>query len=110
MKKKTKPMRSTSIDKLKDKIFGEIGTPDRDKYEFNLRMDLLGYAIQMARKHRGLTQGELGEIVGVKKAQISKLEKSAKNTTIETILKVFGALRAKITFNIDLEPRKAKAA
>jgi HTH-type transcriptional regulator/antitoxin HipB len=39
----------------------------------------------------------------VKKAQISKLESSANSATIDTILKVFKALNAKINFNVKLE-------
>jgi DNA-binding XRE family transcriptional regulator len=97
-------------EELVDRFIGKIGTPRRDKYEFELRMDVLGDAIRSARKQRNLTQEQLGALVGVQKAHISKLERSAKNTTLDTILKIFNALNATITFNIDLHTTKRRKA
>lgn len=48
--------------------------------------------IKTARQERNLTQEQLAEFVGVQKAQISQLERSANSATIDTILKVFKAL------------------
>ncbi|WP_420458205.1 helix-turn-helix domain-containing protein [Neolewinella sp.] len=59
--------------------------------------------IKSARKHRKLTQAQLGDLVGVQKAQISKLERNAKNVTVETILKVFRALKANVRFSVELD-------
>jgi HTH-type transcriptional regulator / antitoxin HipB len=53
-----------------------------------------------------LTQEELGELVGVKKAQISKIENSTTDARLTTILKVFEALGAKVNFNVELNNRK----
>jgi transcriptional regulator with XRE-family HTH domain len=58
--------------------------------------------IQTARKERNLTQEQLGQLIGVKKAQISRLENNTSNVTIETILKVFNALEAKVNFNVQM--------
>ncbi len=66
--------------------------------------------IQMARKERNLTQQQLGELIGVKKAQISRLENNTGNITIETILKVFNALEAKVNFNIKLLNQRVNIA
>ncbi|WP_407918767.1 helix-turn-helix domain-containing protein [Ekhidna lutea] len=38
----------------------------------------------------------------MKKAQISRLENNTGNVTIETILKVFNALEAKVNFNVKM--------
>jgi HTH-type transcriptional regulator / antitoxin HipB len=65
-------------------------------------MDLLGNMIKQARKERNLTQSQLGELIGVQKSQISRIENNAKNVTIDTILRVFGALKTKVNFNIEL--------
>jgi transcriptional regulator with XRE-family HTH domain len=62
----------------------------------------LGEAIKQARQERHLTQQQLGDLVGVQKAQISKIENSVKNARLETILKVFDALGAKVIFNVEL--------
>lgn len=95
-------MKTVSLEELTDKYIGEIGTPRRDAFENELRLDLIGEAIKQARKERHLTQEELGKLVGVKKAQISKLENSLTDARFETIIKVFKALNAKIIFNVEL--------
>lgn len=96
-------MKSLSLSEMKDKYIGKIDTGEREKYEYELRMDILGRMIKTARQERNLTQEQLGELVGVKKSQISKLESSANSATIETIIKVFKALKAEINFNVTIE-------
>jgi HTH-type transcriptional regulator/antitoxin HipB len=93
-------LRIYTLDEAKDKHLGEIGTDKRDKYEYELRLDLLGEMIKQARQERHLSQ--LGEMIGVQKSQISRIENNAKNVTIETILRVFRALKAKVNFNVEL--------
>jgi HTH-type transcriptional regulator / antitoxin HipB len=95
-------MKTYSLDEVKDRYIGVKGTPEREEFEFELQLDILGEMIKSARKERNLTQEELGELVGVQKSQISKLEKNASNVTIHTILKVFTALRAKVNFKVSL--------
>jgi len=98
-------MKSYSLAEIKDKYVGKKGTVVRDQYEYELRMDVLGQMIKTARQERNLTQEQLGELIGVQKAQISKLESSANSATIDTILKVFKALKADIHFNVTLEKK-----
>lgn len=100
---KTKDIKTYSLSEMKDKYIGIIGTPDRDTYEYELSMDVLGKMIKIARQERNLTQEQLGKIVGVQKAQISKLESSANSARIDTIIKVFKALKAEINFNVKME-------
>lgn len=96
-------IKSYSLDEMKDEFIGKKGTKERDEYEYELRMDVLGKMIKTARQERNLTQEQLGELVGVQKSQISKLESSANSATIDTILKVFKALKAEINFNVKIE-------
>jgi len=98
----TTKIKTYTFDQLKDKHLGKVGTEKRDKYEYELRLDLLGEMIKRTRKERHLTQSELGEMIGVQKSQISRIENNAKNVTIETILRVFKALKAKVNFNVEL--------
>ena len=70
-------MKSYSLEDMKNKYVGKLGTKQRDQYEYELRMDVLGRMIKQARQERNLTQEQLGELVGVQRAQISKLESSA---------------------------------
>jgi DNA-binding XRE family transcriptional regulator len=99
----TKELKTYTLAEMKDKYIGKVGTKDRDEYEYELGMDVLGKMIKTARQERNLTQEELGRLIGVQKAQISKLESSANSATIDTILKVFKALKAEINFNVKLE-------
>jgi HTH-type transcriptional regulator/antitoxin HipB len=96
-------MKTYTLEEIKDEIIGKIGTKERDEYEYELKMDVIGRMIKQARKERKLTQEELGEIVGVKKSQISKLENNANSATIDTIVRVFKALKAEINFKVKLE-------
>ncbi|MFZ4800225.1 MAG: helix-turn-helix domain-containing protein [Bacteroidia bacterium] len=98
-------IKSYSLAEMKDKYIGKPGTEDRDQYEYELRMDVLGKMIKTARQERNLTQEQLGKLVGVQKSQISKLESNTNSATIDTILKVFKALKADIHFNVTLEKR-----
>jgi len=104
----TKEIKTYSLTEMKDKYVGKIGTTDRDEYEYELRMDVLGKMIKSARQERHLTQEELGKLIGVQKAQISKLENSANSATIDTVLKVFRSLKAEINFNVKLEDNFVK--
>ncbi len=97
--------KTVSIDAMIDNHIGKIGTVKRDVFENELRIDLLGQAIKQARQEQNLTQEQLGELVGVQKAQISKIENSVKNARFETILKVFDALGAKVNFNVELNDK-----
>lgn len=99
----TKEIKTKSLLEMKDKYIGKVGTKEREEYEYELRMDVLGKMIKSARQERHLTQEELGKLIGVQKAQISKLESSANSATIDTIIKVFKALKAEINFNVKLE-------
>lgn len=103
-------LRIYTLEEAKDKHIGKIGTDKRDNYEYELRLDLLGEMIRQTRKERHLTQSQLGELIGVQKSQISRIENNAKNVTIETILRVFRALKAKVNFNVELLDEEFKIA
>jgi HTH-type transcriptional regulator / antitoxin HipB len=109
MKIKNK-MKLFTIDQVKDEFIGKRGTSKRDKYEQDLQMELLGEMIKQVRLERNLTQEQLGKLIGVQKAQISKLENNTTNVTIETILRVFTALKAKISFRIELKNQRINIA
>jgi len=95
-------MKTHTLDELEDEIIGKIGTSERDRYEYDLQMELVGAAIKQTRKKRKLTQEALGELLGVQKAQISRLENNAGNVTLDTLLRVFNALQANVKLQIEL--------
>ena len=95
-------MKTRTLDEVTEKLIGKIGTPERDKFEYELQMDLIGQAIRQTRQERKLTQEELGKLIGVKKAQISRIESNASNVTIDTLMRVFRALQAHVKFQVEL--------
>jgi HTH-type transcriptional regulator/antitoxin HipB len=95
-------MKTHTLDEVQDQLIGKIGTPDRDKFEYDLQMDLIGNAIRETRKERKLTQEDLGKLIGVQKAQISRLENNASNATIDTLMRVFSALKANVKLHVEL--------
>jgi len=97
-------MKSYSLEELTDKYIGKIGTEKRDQFEFDLKLDILGEMIKKARKEQNLTQEQLGELIGVQKAQISKIETNAKDVRFSTIMRVFNALKAKVKMTIEFNP------
>ena len=103
-------MKMMSLDQMKDNHLGKNGTIERDEYEMELRVEILGEMIRTVRKENHLTQEQLGKLMGVNKSQISKLEKNTKNVTIETILRVFRALKTNIKFTLERSDEKFEIA
>ncbi len=103
-------MKKYSLDEIKDEFLGKKGTTKRDQYEYDLQMEVLGELIKQTRIGRHLTQKQLGELIGVQKAQISRLENHTGNVTLSTILKVFTALKAKIKMQVELEGNRVQIA
>jgi HTH-type transcriptional regulator / antitoxin HipB len=91
------------FDEIKDEFLGKKGTPKRDQFEYELNMEILGELIKKTRKERNLSQEELGKLVGVQKAQISRLENHTGNVTLATVLKVFKALKAKVKMQVEID-------
>lgn len=86
----------TTLEDLTDEVFGPVGTSERDEMEAKLKEDVnayyIGQRIKEARLAQNLTQEQLGERVGVQRAQISRLEKGRSVITLPTISRIFRAL------------------
>ena len=78
-------------EEILDKHIGNKGTPNRDQFDGELNSCLSGDAIKQARQSKNLTQEELGNLIGVQRAQISRIE-NGKNLTFSTIARVFKAM------------------
>ena len=98
-----KELKMFTLDQIKDEFIGVKGTEKRNIYEQELQLEVLGDLIKKVRLERNLTQEELGKLIGVQRAQISKLENNMTNVTLDTILRVFSALKAKVVFNVELQ-------
>ena len=99
-------MKTYSLEEVTDQYIGKLGTPKRELFEQELRLELLGDAIKKARKAKHMTQEQLGELVGVQKSQIAKIENSTTDARFSTVLRVFDALKAKVNFTVELEDQK----
>ncbi len=95
-------MKTYTLEEVQDNLIGKIGTPERDRFEYELKMELIGLAIKQTRRERNLTQEELGKLIGVQKTQISRIESNASNVTIDTLIRVFKALQANVKLQVEL--------
>lgn len=98
-------MKLMPVDDKKDQLWGKRGTPEREAMESQLKEEVnayfVGEAIRKVRLAQNLTQEELGERIGVHRAQISKLEKGKSVITLPTMSRVFQALGI-VTATLDL--------
>ncbi|MFI3289919.1 MAG: helix-turn-helix transcriptional regulator [Rikenellaceae bacterium] len=90
----------TSLDTILDETFGKKGTESRKEYDSSIELWMVGQKIKEIRESKQLTQEDLGKLIGVQKAQISKIE-NGKNLTISTIIKVFKALNLEAKLRIE---------
>ncbi len=84
-------MKFYTHEEVLDEIYGKPGTSERDAFETRIEMRLVGWEIRKIREAKKLSQEDLGKLIGVQKARISKIE-NGNNLTVETIVKVFKAL------------------
>jgi ribosome-binding protein aMBF1 (putative translation factor) len=102
--KHDKKMEIKTHKEMLDKYIGEVGTPERDAFDAQVRAGAeeyrIGEAIKQTRKKIGFTQQQLGERMGVKRAEVSKIE-SGRSITYSTIMRAFKALGAE-TATLDL--------
>ncbi len=93
-----------TMEEVLDEEFGKKGTAERDAFDGEVSEAIavyqMGEAIKAARESANLTQEQLGERIGVKKARISKMERGY-NLTLTSVSKVFRALG----FPVELEIR-----
>lgn len=96
-------MKLYTLSEIEDEMIGPIGTPERDQYEAELAEELhayhVGEAIKQARLSKNLTQKQLGEKVGVQKAQISRLERG-KSISLASMIRVFRAMGIPLTLEV----------
>lgn len=92
----------TPLNEIVDEVWGVRGTPERDAMESQLKEDIhacrIGEAIKQARQSQNMTQDQLAELMGVKKAQVSRIERG-NNPTLSTITRAFRALGMNVSLN-----------
>lgn len=78
-------MNTTLLDQIKNRYYGETGTPERDQFERELESLRIGVKIRAAREKRAMTQAELAERIEKKRSFISKVENDSGNITLKTL-------------------------
>ncbi len=94
-----KEMKFYTQEEVEDLLIGKK-VLRRDRYEEQLDLFLIGDAIKQARQAKNLTQEDLGKLVGVQKAQISRIE-NGKNLTFATVIKLFKAMGLSARLEVD---------
>lgn len=74
-----------TLDQLKDKYYGELGTPERDRLENELEALRIGFKIRSAREQLNMTQEQLAARIEKKRTYISKVENDGENITLRTL-------------------------
>ena len=91
-----------SQETAKDLLFGKKGEKVRDQYETDFQEILLGDLIRRARKSRGMTQAQLGELINSDKSHISKIENNVRSARIETLVRIAEALNGQLFLSLEL--------
>ena len=74
-----------TLDQLKDKYYGKVGSPERDRLENELKALRIGFKIKSAREQLNLTQEQLADRIEKKRSYISKIENDGENITLRTL-------------------------
>ncbi|WP_420387631.1 helix-turn-helix domain-containing protein [Roseivirga sp.] len=77
-----------TLDQLKEKHYGPIGSDKRDELEQGYSDFKIGVLLQEARLKKGLTQEELASRAGTTKSYISKIENNIKEVRLSTLKKI----------------------
>ena len=96
-------MNTMSLDQLKDKYYGEVGTPERNRIERELEALRIGLKLRTAREKQSLTQEEVARRINKKRTFISKVENDGENITLKTLFEIGekglgGKLRISVDF------------
>lgn len=81
-------MNTMTLDQIKDKYYGEVGTPNRDRLENELSALRIGVQIRMAREKLAMTQSQLAERIHKQRPFISKVENDGGNLTLKTLYEI----------------------
>ena len=82
----------TDISAEMDKLFGKVGTPEREEFRREAYAYCVGQIIHDVRKSEKITQAELASRIGSGKSYISKVEKGVIEPGVSTFFRIASAL------------------
>jgi len=94
------PTDCTPIENLIAEDFGQIGTPERDRFEMECDAFIIGEQLKDERLKVGLTQEELAGKIGTKKSFISRIERGKADIQLSTLVKLFNGLGRQVCVKI----------
>jgi ribosome-binding protein aMBF1 (putative translation factor) len=96
-------METKSWKKIKDSVYGEIGTERKDGVERDFESFKIGLLLRNAREQKNLTQEQLGTIINKKRSYISRVENDGSNMTMKTLYNIVEkGLGGKVKISIDI--------
>jgi DNA-binding XRE family transcriptional regulator len=84
--------KTRSISEEMDKLYGKVGTPEREQFRREAYAYCMGQIIHDARKSEKITQAELASKIGADKSYISKIEKGFIEPSAGTFYRMINAL------------------
>lgn len=85
-----------SMDAVLDKLYGKVGSPEREEFCKEAYSYCVAQIISDARKQEKMTQSELAEKVGTNKTYISRIEKGIIEPGVGLFFRIIDALGLKI--------------
>jgi DNA-binding XRE family transcriptional regulator len=86
----------TDISVELDKLYGRVGSPERESFRREAYAYCMGQIIHDARKSEKVTQKELASRVGSSKSYISKIENGAIEPGVGTFYRIINSLGLRI--------------
>lgn len=93
-------MNCTSLDELIEVEFGQKGTPERDAFDAETQEFCIAQTLREERMRAGLTQQQLADLMGTKKAYISRVETGRQNLNLNTLFRLFDCLGKKVAISV----------
>lgn len=95
-------METKSWKEIKDNVYGEKGTPRRDKLDREVETFKVGLLLKKAREEKHLTQEQLAQLVDKKRTYISRVENDGSNMTLKTLYDIVEkGLGGKVSIQIE---------
>ncbi len=86
----------TDVSLEMDRLFGKVGSPERNEFRREAYAYCMGQIIHDARKSEKITQTELARRIGTDKAYISKVEKGIVEPGVGTFYRIIDALGLRV--------------
>jgi len=106
MKEETKKIKHYK--QVNQEFSGYGNPPETDVFESGLDKKSMGELLRTLRKHKNLTQEQLGKLIGVKKTEISKLERGDRNLTIGRLIQLLDALLVTTKLKVEVSENSTR--